>query len=186
MTALTLFPFWWSATREIGFVAYSATGIGCVLFWLRSLSFPDRPHTGIGRLAAIVAAIEFILALDMVFEWRIALHDFFADTFVRHNLYGRRHTFQLELLIVLGCILAFTLGLAFQRLRTRRGSFLAIGALSLSITLWLMEIISLHETDTGLYHLVNGIMVIAFLWVLACSLTLLGVGIEARSAAREG
>jgi hypothetical protein len=51
--------------------------------------------------------------------------------------------------------------------------------------LWLVEIISLHETDASLYHLVNGIMVIAFLWIAVCLLTLLGVGIEARFSARE-
>lgn len=183
--AITLFPIWWSITRRVGFISYAGAGLGCLLFGASSRRSRPGSRAAIARLAGIVSLIEFILALDMAFEWRISLHNFWGDMFMKYNLYGRRHTIQLELLFALTCILVFTLSYAFRRFWARKGLFLAVCALAGSCTLWLMEVISLHETDSALYHLVNGIMVIAFLWVVACSLTLLGVGMEVQSAARE-
>jgi hypothetical protein len=182
MMAIALFPIWWSVTRKVGFISYAGAGLGCLSFGAASR---HRSRAGVARFAGIVSLIEFLLALDMAFEWRISLHNFWGDMFMKYNLYGRRHTLQLELLSALGCTFMFIVSYAFRRLRSRKGFLLAVVALSGSCTLWLMEIISLHETDSALYHLVNGVMVIAFLWVVACSLTLLGVGIEVQSAARE-
>jgi hypothetical protein len=76
-------------------------------------------------------------------------------------------------------------GRVFRRYRGRTGVLLAASGAGMSITLWLVEIISMHEIDAALYHQVSDVMVIALLWVLACGLTLLGAGIEARRAAGE-
>lgn len=121
----------------------------------------------------------------MIFEWRLALHALVVNMFMKYNLYGGRHSLQIVLLCALGSLLLFFLLYFFRRFRSHKGSLLTVSALSVSLCLWLVEIISLHETDASLYHLVNGIMVIAFLWIAVCLLTLLGVGIEARFSARE-
>jgi len=65
------------------------------------------------------------------------------------------------------------------------GALLALMGVFLSLTLISMEIISIHQTDEGLYHLVNGVMVIAYLWALASALTLVGMRMERRSGVRE-
>jgi hypothetical protein len=185
MMVITLFPIWWPVTRWIGIAAYSGTSLYCVLTWLKARRHHPPSGFGVARLASSLAMIEFLLALDMIFEWRIALHNFGAGLFMKYNLYNQRQPIQIALLFILGCVLLFALGRACRLFHARGGSLLAVSGLSMSLTLWLMEIISLHQTDSGLYHLVNDVMVIAFLWVLACSLTLLGVGIEARFAAHE-
>ncbi|MBB6142814.1 hypothetical protein HNQ77_000752 [Silvibacterium bohemicum] len=183
MTAITLFPIWWSLTRTTGITAYFVTGLCCVLVWLRNRS--SRQRHAISGLAIRLALIEFLFCADMILEWRLALHTFFVNLFMEYNLYNQRHSMQLGLLFALGCLLLFMLLSVYRRFQRRTGAFLAVSGVLLSATLWLMEIISIHEVDASLYHLVDGVMVIALLWVLACSLTLAGIGLEARLAARQ-
>lgn len=183
MTALMLCHFCWSLTRRIGFTAYAVTSLGGLWAWASVRRSPDEQRRREAGLALLISIVECLFALDMVFEWRIMLHTFWADLFMKYNLYNQRHTIQLDLLFVLGCALLLVLTRAFFRFRSRKGSLLAVAGLSMSLTVWAMEIISLHETDSGLYHMVNDVMVIAILWVIACLLTLLGVGIAARMPA---
>jgi hypothetical protein len=183
MMAIALFPIWWTATREIGFSSYAVTALVCLWF-----SFRTRRAAWLvqARIAGLAAVAEFFLALDIVFEWRLFLHDFLAGTFVKYNLYSHRHTFQLVFLVAVSCILFLSLSIAFHSFRDRKGALLAVCALFVSFTLWFIEVISLHETDSALYHLVNGVMVIAFLWVITCALTLLGIGMDSHCALRKG
>jgi hypothetical protein len=140
---------------------------------------------GVARLALLVATVELLLSFDMVFEWRLAFHTLLADLFMKHNLYGQRSWFQGTSLLVLGAALMFVLASVFRRLRARPGALMAVSGLSMSVTLWLTEIISMHDVDMSLYHTVNGVMVIAFLWAMLCAVTILGVGIEARRAVSQ-
>jgi hypothetical protein len=184
MMALTPFSIWWSVTRKVGFAAYFGTGLSCGFVWLR-FRRKFRRGMGIAGLALLLAMIEFVLALDIVFERRLALHSFCGNLFMKYNLYDRRHPIQAMSLLALGSALVFTASRVFRRYRGRTGVLLAASGAGMSITLWLVEIISMHEIDAALYHQVSDVMVIALLWVLACGLTLLGAGIEARRAAGE-
>jgi hypothetical protein len=181
---LTPFAIWWPVTRKVGFAAYLGTSLSCGVV---GLSFRHRPRlrSGIARLALLLAMIEFVLALDMVFEWRLALHSFCGNLFMKYNLYDRRRPIQAVLLFAVGAVLLFAASRVFRRYHGRTGVLLAASGVALSITLWLVEIISMHEIDAALYYQVSDVMVIALLWVLACGVTLLGVGIEARRAAGE-
>jgi hypothetical protein len=51
--------------------------------------------------------------------------------------------------------------------------------LLLSLTCWCVEVISLHATDRILYHFAGGLMVVAFLWIVACIMTAVGIQIDA-------
>jgi hypothetical protein len=167
----------------VGFLSYFGAAISCGIAWLQARRSP-RSYPEFARFALILGIIESILCLDMVFEWRFAIHAFFNELLMERNLYGGRHPLQVALLCLLGILVFVGFLTAFRRLRTRPGALLAVTGVFLSLTLYSVEIISMHETDRGLYHLVSGVMVIAFLWVLACALTLLGIRMEARSGAR--
>jgi hypothetical protein len=120
----------------------------------------------------------------MVFQWRLSAHSGLANLFMEHQLYDQRHVLQLGLLSALGLLLLLALRAVVRHLRGRKGALLAASGLCLSLTLYAMEIISMHETDQALYHLVSGAMVIAYLWALSCALTFAGAMMEARSGGR--
>jgi hypothetical protein len=184
MTVITLFPIVWSITRKLGFAAYAGASFFCGVVWL-GFRRQRRRRTGLSHLAFVLAAIELVLALDMIFEWRLAFHTFCVNLLMKYNLYQERRPFQAALLVTLGCVLLLFSGSAIRRYRARGGALLAVGGISMSIGLWVLEIISMHEVDQALYHLVKGVMVIAPLWVSACAITVLGVWIEARRPARD-
>jgi hypothetical protein len=177
-----LFPNRWNATRAVGFLFYFGSAISCLLWWLRARRYP-RSYPESSRLALFLAVIESLFCLDMLLEWRLEVHQFFVNLFLENHVYGERHGLQVGLLGALFLLLIASLGMVLRRFRARKGASLAIGGVFLSLTLYAMEIISMHETDRGLYHLVSGVMVIAYLWALACVLTLLGAIMDARSGA---
>lgn len=182
MVAAALFLVCWSATRAVGFVSYAATSVFCASVWLWARrGVPSQMKAA--RLALVPALIELILSLDMVFEWRFALRFFLEGVFMKHDLYGRRHPYQASALLAVGLILILALVAALRCLRARKGALLAVSGISMSLALWLIEVISMHEVDGVLYRMVDGIMVIAPLWALACALTLAGAGAEAWVAA---
>jgi len=184
MTLITLFAISWSITRKLGFAAYCGASFFCGSVWL-GFRRQHRRRTGLSHLAFVLAAIELVLAVDMIFEWRLAFHTFCVKLFMKYNLYEGRRPFQAVLLVTLGCVLLLVPQFAIRRFHLRAGALLAVGGVSMSIGLWVLEIISMHEVDQALYHLVNGVMVIAAFWMLACAITVLGVWIEARLAVRN-
>jgi hypothetical protein len=181
---IMLFPVRWSATRAVGFISYFGTSISCGITWLQARRHP-RSYPESAGFALALTIIESLLALDMLFEWRFVLHTVFMKLFMEHDLYNERQPVQLGLLLLLAALLFAAVRMAFCRFHMRMGTLLMLTGVFLSLTLISMEIISMHETDQGLYHLVNGVMVIAYLWVLACALTLLGMRMERRSVVRE-
>jgi len=174
----------WTATRTIGFAAYATAFLCCGIAWLWAVRYCGK-QDGVARLALLVASVELLLSFDMVLEWRLTFHTLLANLFMKHNLYGQRRCFQAASLLVLGAALLFFLASVFRRLRARPGGLMAVGGLSMSVTLWLTEIISMHDVDKSLYHTVDDVMVIAFLWAVLCVVTILGVGIEAGRTVRQ-
>lgn len=183
MSAITLFPNW-TITRTAGFAAYSIASFGCAAIWLWARAGLRR-SAELARLALVLSVVELLFALDMIFEWRLALHTSLAGLFTAHHMYDRRYPFQLWSLVGLAMILLTLLTYFFRCYRGRPGARIALTGVSLSLSLWLIEIISMHSVDQSLYHMVNNIMVVAILWISLCVLTLAGVGIEAQRAARK-
>lgn len=136
-------------------------------------------------MALVLSVVELFFALDMIFEWRLALHTSFASLFTAHHMYDRRYPFQLWSLAALALILLTFLTYFYRHYRGRPGARIALTGVSLSLSLWLIEIISMHSVDQSLYHMVNNIMIVAILWIFLCALTLMGVGIEAQHTARK-
>jgi hypothetical protein len=52
---------------------------------------------------------------------------------------------------------------------------LAVSGSLLSVVVWCVEVVSLHAVDHILYHLIGKWMVVSALWILACSMTSIGI-----------
>jgi hypothetical protein len=147
--------------------------------------FLARADRGRARFAARLAVFEGLLLLDMAFNWRWALHQFFMDEASKAALYASRRGPQALVLAVLVLMFLFGLRMSSRRLRGRTGSLLAATGALLSLVLWCTEVVSLHAVDHILYHPIGEWMVVSFLWVVACLTTSVGILMDARSSDRR-
>ncbi|MFT4114308.1 hypothetical protein [Silvibacterium sp.] len=174
----------WSSTQRLGVISYAASSLVCIgLALRRGSNFLHKPKsTGIALFSAI---LQILMVADLIAGWRLAIHNALAGVFVQYNLYQIRHPFQAGSLLVFGAIFFFALQTIVIRFRFRPGAKLAATGLLLSVTLWVLEIISLHATDHALYYLFHGRMVIAYLWLLAAAITAVGASFDALSMNRK-
>lgn len=164
-------------THQIGVVAYSLAAVSAAVAWIRARGIPQ-----VARLAAWLTFVEVAFLLDMLLEWRWALHSFLRSRSIERHLYGSRTLPQIAMLVVLAVILLPALRLVTRRFQGRRGAILAVWGLLLSVACWSVEVISLHATDRLLYHFDGGAMLVAFVWIAACAMTALGLQIDASTA----
>lgn len=168
---------WMNPTRFIGLNADLFAVTCCGIAWARRRGTPR-----LSQLAAFLTVLEAGLFLDMAFSARWQLHDLLEGEAIREHLYAQRVGPQLAALSLLCAVAAAGMGLAFQRLRGRTGATVAACGAILSLTCWCGEVISLHATDTVLYHTVDGIMIVSLCWVACSLMTGLGILWDAREA----
>ena len=161
---------WLNPTRVIGLSAYLFALVSCGIAWARGRGTPRGP-----RLAAVLAVLEAGLLLDMAFSARWLLHDLLENVAIANGLYSHRVGPQLGALGFLGVAAAAGMGLAFQRLRGRKGAIVAACGALLSVSCWFVEVISLHATDTVFYYTVDGVMLVSLCWVACALMTGLGI-----------
>lgn len=168
---------WFSPTRMAGLAAYTLSGLVCVARWIKGRQ-KDEPV----RSFAIVSCMELALLLDMAFDWRWKIHNFWMHKALDEGIYGDRRPFQLVALGILGLLGALGMALILHRLRYRLGGAIAgVGAL-VSLELWCCECLSYHFIEAVLYRLVGKLMVIGLVWLAVAGFTCLGVWMDARSA----
>ena len=137
-----------------------------------------RPRS---RLAALLTVCEGCLLLDIVFNVRWILHDFFMGQAEQAALYASRRGPQALVLVALVGIFLFGLRVTSLRLRGRGGAILAVSGALLSLALWCTEVVSLHAVDHIMYHTLGKLMTVSFLWILACTMTSIGVLVESKA-----
>jgi hypothetical protein len=167
---------WLNPTRVIGLSAFLFALISCGIAWARSRGILRR-----GQFAAVLAVLEAGLLLDMAFSVRALLHDLLENEAIASGLYSHRVGPQLGALGFLGVAAAAGMGLAFQRLRGRKGAIVAACGAILSVSCWFVEVISLHATDTVFYYTVDGVMLVSLCWVASALMTGLGILWDARA-----
>lgn len=164
-------------TRLCGIAAYGSAALACIVAWAKA------KRAGASLPAArVLAVMNGILLLDMVFNWRWMLHQLFVDAATQKRVYGERHRPQEAALGLLLGIFLLACFLVLRRLRGRGGAILAVWGTLCAAGLWLVEVISLHAVDHILYHTVGAIFSVAFLWIAACLMTSIGILMEARRA----
>jgi hypothetical protein len=171
---------WLSPTRASGLVAYGAAVICCGLAGIRA-----RDRRGASRLALVLMAIDGLLLLDIAFDWRWKLHGLVGGYAQGHHEYEMRRLPQLIALVLLTGVLLLGLFAALRIFRNRMGTLLAVSGVLLSLITWCVEVVSLHAVDHILYHTLGKVMVVGFVWILACLMTAVGVLIDSQQFRAE-
>jgi hypothetical protein len=164
---------WLTPVKTSGMAAYFIASFACARSAARAAETRTR------RLAAAICALDVGLLLDIAFNWRWKLYDSLKDDAVSLHWYDQRSELQIAALVALAVALIVAAGWLSRRFATVRGAPLVICGALLSVGCWLTEVISLHATDAVLYRQAGPLMVVSFIWMLACGMTAAGIMLAA-------
>ena len=160
---------WLNPVKAGGIAVYLVASASCFITAARS------GNRRISRLGRLLGLVHVVLLLDIAFDWRWRVYDWLRKEAVAWHWYEERRWPQMVMLALLAAVLTSAVISVRNRLRSPRGAALAVEGTLISIGCWLMEIISLHATDSILYHRVGPLMVISFVWLLACAMVTAGI-----------
>jgi len=166
---------WLSPTRMVGLTAYGAAFIACGTGWV----YCRRRHAR-SRLFSQIAGIQFFLFLDMAFDWRWKIHDFWENGAMALGVYGERRPPQLLALALICSALAMATIWIFREFRGQTGVAMAVTGTVLSAGIWCCDAISYHYLDAILYHLIGKVMVVSLVWSSLAVVTCFGVWLDSR------
>ena len=167
-----------SVTRVAGLAAYAAAVTACAWRWWRD----KQKYRKGGGVFSILAAVQLLLLLDIAFNLRWKLHEFFMREAIDHGIYGMRRPPQLLALWMLIGTSALCCALIVSRFRRRPGAAIAVAGTLLSVALRCAEVLSYHGLDAMLYAQIGKVMLVSILWIALTLLTCLGVWIDGRSS----
>jgi hypothetical protein len=168
---------WLTPTRASGMAAYGVAATSCGIVWARASGVRN-----VRKIAAWLTAIESVLLLDMIVDGRWVLHQLFVNIAQNQHEYGLRGLPQVILVTFLLAILFVSVYFSLRLLRAKIGALLAVSGALLSLITWCIEVVSLHQIDTLLYHQVWRFMVVSFIWIAGCLMTSAGILFESRRA----
>jgi hypothetical protein len=174
---------WLNPVKAGGMAVYLVAAASCAATAVRTA------NPRLSRLAALLGLIQAVLLLDIAFDWRWRLYDWLRGEAVAWHWYEERHWPQVVMLVLLAAALISAVIAARRRARSFPGAALAVEGTLLSVGCWMIEVISLHATDSLLYHHVGPLMVISLVWLLACAMVTAGIlraGSRAAAAAALG
>jgi hypothetical protein len=168
---------WVSPTRMTGLLAYTASFLACAARWAnyRKNRVSDRPF-------ALLAMVQFCLLLDMFFDWRWKLHDFWMQEATLLGVYDQRRTTQVLAIGLLSLAAVFATVSILVRFRRRVGFALAFTSTLWSVGLWCSEWVSLHQLDGVFYHMVGQVMMVSLFWAGFALVACLGAWLDGRAA----
>jgi hypothetical protein len=161
---------WLTPVRATGMATYLVAASSCGVAWVRV-----RRDKGRSRLALILGILQTAIFLDIAFDWRWKLYDLLRSRAMANQWYNQRHWPQIGMLALLTALLLIGIGIARRRYPSAAGAVLATEGALLSIGCWSTEVISLHATDALLYHRAGPLMIVNFVWALACTMTVIGI-----------
>src|ERR1700733_5096822 len=168
---------WLTPTRASGIAAYGVALTNCGIVWARA-----KGARRVRKIAAWLTAIEGFLLLDMIVDGRWILHQFFVNIAQNKHEYSLRRSPQVILVTFLLGILFLSLYFSLRLFRAKTGAFVAVSGASLSLIIWCIEVVSLHQVDAILYYPVGRWMVVSLVWIVACLTTSVGILLEERRA----
>jgi hypothetical protein len=161
---------WLTPVRASGMAAYFVASVSCGAACVKA-----KCDKRMSRLAFILGVLQVILLFDIAFDWRWKLYTLLKSWAIANQWYSQRHWPQVGMLAMVGALQLVGMGAARQRFSASAGAVLAIVGTLLSIACWSTEVISLHRIDGLLYHSIGPFMVINFVWMLACMITVIGI-----------
>ncbi len=161
---------WFSPVRTSGMAVYIVAAASCGLTCVRG-SLDEHGS----RLAVILGLLNTALLVDLAFDWRWQLYNLLRSEAMTHRWYDQRHWPQVMALTLLSLLLLAAMAAALRIFRSAAGATLAIVGALLSIGAWFAQVISLHSTDSILFHRVGPFMTINFIWLAASAMTVAGM-----------
>jgi hypothetical protein len=167
---------WLSPTRVTGLADYGAGFLACAARWAncRKKRVPGMPFV-------LLAAVQLCLLLDMAFDWRWKIHDFWMRNALAHGAYDQRRVPQALAVGILALGVLVGGGFILVRFRRRIGLAMAFSGTLLSAGLWCCEWVSFHMIDQVFYHRVGNVMAVSLLWTCLALVTCFGVWLDGRS-----
>jgi hypothetical protein len=163
-------------TRVMGVCAYTAALAACIWRWWRS----GQSRRG-DAVFGVLAVVQLALLLDMIFNLRWKLHEFFMDEAMAHGVYGLRRQPQLVAMVLLTGATVICCGWLVSRLQRRPGAAIAVVGTLLSVGLRCAEVLSYHNLDAVLYFTIGKMMMVSILWIGLTGLTCVGAWMDGRS-----
>jgi UDP-N-acetylmuramyl pentapeptide phosphotransferase/UDP-N-acetylglucosamine-1-phosphate transferase len=161
---------WFSPVRMGGMAVYIVAAASCVLAWVHC-----RRDEHDSRLALVLGLVNTALLVDLAFDLRWQMYNLLRSRAMTHQWYNQRHGPQVIALTLLAMVLLATLAAAWRSFHSTPGAVPAIGGTLLAGSTWCTEVISLHSTDSILFHHAGPFMTINFLWLAAAAMTTAGM-----------
>jgi hypothetical protein len=169
---------WLTPVKASGMAAYLIAAASC------GMTAVIAAGKRVPRLAAVLCALDLTLFFDITFDLRWKLYALIKGDAVRHGVYSERSGPQVLALMAVAIGVLVAVAWLSRRFASIRGAPLAICGGLLSIGCWFTEIISLHAVDAILYHNAGPLMVVSFVWMLACAMTIAGIVMAQASSFR--
>jgi hypothetical protein len=153
-------------TQLLGLIAFASATIACLF------ATKTNPNENRTWIALAIANVAFFI--EILVGTRHRLHDIAVSLLLSVGLYAGRADLQYGLIFASTAIplLAGLLFLFVRRLRKRRLIVATIASFSV-LTLFAIEAISLHRIDEIFYQEVGSVLLIGWLWCVACLATVL-------------
>jgi hypothetical protein len=148
-------------TQLLGLVAFASATIACIF------AKRNSPNESWAWTALAITNATFFF--EIIFGIRHRLHDVAVSLLLSAGLYEGRADLQYVLIFVSAAVLLF-MALLFLFLRRVRKPGLSIATVaSLTIlSLFVLEAISLHRIDQIFYQKIGPILLVGWLWCIAC------------------
>jgi hypothetical protein len=153
-------------TQLLGLAAFASATIACI--------FAKRNSPNEARAWIALATANAAFFIEILIGTRLQLHGFAVSLLLSVGLYANRTDLQYGLLLASAAVplLAALLLLFFSRLRKPRLIVATFASFSV-LTLFAIETISLHRIDEIFYQETGPVLLIGWLWCVACLATIL-------------
>ena len=157
-------------TQILGVISFGLTALLC----LGSSQITKTRYGERSLLWLVLSCLNLALCIEVVLSGRHHLHNFATVFLQRHQLYQDRYLFQLSLLLILGVIICLCFALyksgSLQTANPIVRTVAAFGSIC-SVTLFLVETLSLHDIDAFFYQPWHNVLVIGWMWFISAMIT---------------
>jgi hypothetical protein len=155
-----------NVTQLLGLAAFASATIACIL--------AKKNNSNEARVWIALATTNAAFFVEILFGIRHHLREMAVSLLLSVGLYASRTDLQYGLIIASAAIPIFIvlLLLVFRRLRKLRLIIATFASFSV-LTLFAIEAISLHRIDEIFYREIGSVLLIGWLWCVACLATVL-------------
>ena len=151
-------------TQLLGMIAFTAATVACLVA-------AYRPTARDRRAWMVLALINGVFLMEVFFGFRHRIHDMAQSILIAQGTYGDRASLQ-RVLVPVVVLLAFGLAFFVVWSRFTNVDFKLAASTSIAIlALFAIEAVSLHSLDALLYQPIGPALLVGWIWIVACILT---------------